>query len=90
MTYFEFIQGFGTPGREDDDFFPERPDPFQDAKRKLTQMVDEGIFDEVDADTASEIVEQVATSDEFDFDFDRTVQLWEWFEDTYDLTEASA
>lgn len=53
-------------------------------------MVDEGIFDEVDADTAAEIVEQVATSDEFDFDFDRTVQLWEWFEDTYDFTEASA
>lgn len=56
MTYFEFIQGFGTPGREDDDCFPDRPDPFWDAQRKLTQMVDEGIFDEVDADTASEIV----------------------------------
>ena len=53
-------------------------------------MVDEGIFDEVDADTASEIVEQIATSDEFDFDFDRTVQLWEWFEAKYEFTEASA
>ena len=52
-------------------------------------MVDEGIFDKVDADTASEIVEQVATSDDFDFDFDRTVQLWEWFEEKYEL-EASA
>ena len=90
MTYFEFIQGFGTPGREDDDCFPDRPDPFWDAQRKLTQMVDEGIFDEVDADTASEIVEQVATSDEFDLDFDRTVQLWEWFEEKYEFTEASA
>lgn len=90
MTYFEFIQGFGTPGREDDDLFPDKTDPFRDAQEKLEEMVDEGIFDEVDADTASEIVEQVATSDEFDFDFDRTVQLWEWFEDAYDFTEASA
>lgn len=67
-----------------------KPDLVWEARQKLTQMVNEGIFDEVDADTASEIVEQVATSDEFDFDFDRTVQLWEWFEDTYDFTEASA
>lgn len=67
-----------------------KPDLVWEARQKLTQMVDEGIFDEVDADTASEIVEQVATSDEFDFDFDRTVQLWEWFEDKYDFTEASA
>lgn len=61
-----------------------------EARQKLTQMVNEGIFDEVDADTASEIVEKVATSDEFDLDFDRTVQLWEWFEEKYDFTEASA
>lgn len=67
-----------------------KPDLVWEARQKLTQMVNEGIFDEVDADTASEIVEKVATSDEFDLDFDRTVQLWEWFEDTYDFTEASA
>lgn len=89
MTYFEFIQGFGTPGREDDDCFPDRPDPFWDAQRKLTQMVEEGIFDEVDADTAAEIVDMVAT-EEFDLDWDGSVKLWEWFEDTYDFTEASA
>lgn len=89
MTYFEFIQGFGTPGREDDDPFHDRPDPFWDAQRKLTQMVDEGIFDEVDADTAAEIVDMVATED-FDLDWDGSVKLWEWFEDTYDFTEASA
>lgn len=89
MTYFEFIQGFGTPGREDDDCFPDRPDPFWDAQRKLTQMVNEGIFDEVDADTAAEIVDMVAT-EEFDLDWDGSVKLWEWFEDTYDFTEASA
>lgn len=89
MTYFEFIQGFGTPGREDDDCFPDRPDPFWEAQRKLTQMVDEGIFDEVDADTAAEIVDMVAT-EEFDLDWDGSVKLWEWFEDTYDFTEASA
>jgi len=67
-----------------------KPDLVWEARQKLTQMVNEGIFDEVDADTASEIVEKVATSDEFDFDFDRTVQLWEWFEEKYDFTEASA
>lgn len=67
-----------------------KPDLVWEARQKLTRMVDEGIFDEVDADTASEIVEQVATSDDFDFDFDRTVQLWEWFEDKYDFTEASS
>lgn len=67
-----------------------KPDLVWEARQKLTQMVEEGIFDEVDADKASEIVEQVATSDEFDFDFDDTVKLWEWFEDTYDFTEASA
>ena len=89
MTYFEFIQGFGTPGREDDDCFPDRLDPFWDAQRKLTQMVEEGIFDEVDADTAAEIVDMVAT-EEFDLDWDGSVKLWEWFEDTYDFTEASA
>ena len=89
MTYFEFIQGFGTPGREDDDCFPDRPDPFWDAQRKLNQMVEEGIFDEVDADTAAEIVDMVAT-EEFDLDWDGSVKLWEWFENTYDFTEASA
>lgn len=67
-----------------------KPDLVWEARQKLTQMVNEGIFDEVDADTASEIVEKVATSDEFDLDFDRTVQLWEWFEEKYDFTEASA
>lgn len=67
-----------------------KPDLVWEARQKLMRMVDEGIFDEVDADTASEIVEQVATSYEFDFDFDRTVQLWEWFEGTFDFTEASA
>lgn len=67
-----------------------KPDLVWEARQKLMRMVDEGIFDEVDADTASEIVEQVATSDEFDLDFDRTVQLWEWFEGRYEFTEASA
>lgn len=67
-----------------------KPDLVWEARQKLTQMVNEGIFDEVDADTASEIVEKVATSDEFDLDFDKTVQLWEWFEEKYDFTEASA
>mgnify|MGYP000637751559 CR=1 FL=1 len=66
-----------------------KPDLVWEARQKLMRMVDEGIFDKVDADTASEIVEQVATSDDFDFDFDRTVQLWEWFEEKYEL-EASA
>lgn len=89
MTYFEFIQGFGTPGREDDDLFPDKTDPFRDAQEKLEEMVDEGIFDEVDADTAAEIVDMVAT-EEFDIDWDGSVKLWEWFEDTYDFTEASA
>lgn len=73
---------------DDDDFFA-RPDPFWDAQRKLTQMVEEGIFDEVNADTAAEIVDMVAT-EEFDLDWDGSVKLWEWFEDTYDFTEASA
>lgn len=50
-------------------------------------MLDDGVFDDVDADTASEIVEKVATSDEFDLDFDNTVKLWEWFEETYDLCD---
>lgn len=89
MTYFEFIQGFGTPGREDDDLFPDKTDPFRDAQEKLEEMVDEGIFDEIDADTAAEIVDMVAT-EEFDLDWDGSVKLWEWFEDTYDFTEASA
>lgn len=89
MTYFEFIQGFGTPGREDDDLFPDKTDPFRDAQEKLEEMVDEGLFDEVDADTAAEIVDMVAT-EEFDLDWDGSVKLWEWFEDTYDFTEASA
>ena len=48
-------------------------------------MLDDGVFDDVDADTASEIVEKVATSSEFDLDFDNTVKLWEWFEGTYDF-----
>lgn len=73
---------------DDDDLFA-RPDPFWDAQMKLTQMVDEGIFDEVDADTASEIVDMVATED-FDLDWDGSVKLWEWFEEKYEFTEASA
>lgn len=88
MCFITYRPGFHM--KPDDDELFARPDPFWDAQRKLIQMVNEGVFDEVDADTASEIVELVATSDEFDFDFDRTVQLWEWFEDTYDFTEASA
>lgn len=73
---------------DDDDLFA-RPDPFWDAQMKLTQMVDEGIFDEVDADTAAEIVDMVAT-EEFDLDWDGSVKLWEWFEEKYEFTEASA
>ena len=88
MCFITYRPGFHMKP-DDDDLFA-RPDPFWDAQMQLTQMVDEGIFDEVDADTASEIVEKVATSDEFDLDFDRTVQLWEWFEEKYDFTEASA
>lgn len=88
MCFITYRPGFHMKP-DDDDLFA-RPDPFWDAQMKLTQMVDEGIFDEVDADTASEIVEKVATSDEFDLDFDRTVQLWEWFEEKYEFTEASA
>lgn len=88
MCFISYRPGFHMKP-DDDDLFA-RPDPFWDAQMKLTQMVDEGIFDEVDADTASEIVEKVATSDEFDLDFDRTVQLWEWFENKYEFTEASA
>lgn len=89
MNFFEYTQGFHPHAGEDDDLWPDRPDPFWDAQRKLTQMVDEGIFDEVDADTAAEIVDMVAT-EEFDLDWDGSVKLWEWFEDTYDFTEASA
>lgn len=85
MNFFEYTQGFHPNAGEDDDLFPERSDPFWDAKRKLDQMLDDGVFDDVDADTASEIVETVATSDEFDLDFDNTVKLWEWFESTYDI-----
>lgn len=85
MNFFEYTQGLHHHAGEDDDLFPERPDPFRDAQRKLDQMLDDGVFDDVDADTASEIVETVATSDEFDLDFDNTVKLWEWFESTYDI-----
>lgn len=85
MRYSEFVQGFGTPCRDDDDLFPDHPNPFSEAQRTLDQMLDDGVFDDVDADTASEIVEKVATSDEFDLDFDNTVKLWEWFESTYEL-----
>lgn len=66
-----------------------KPDLVWEARQKLTRMVDEGIFDEVDADTAAEIVDMVAT-EEFDLDWDGSVKLWEWFEDKYDFTEASA
>ena len=88
MCFISYRPGFHMKP-DDDDLFA-RPDPFWEARQKLMRMVDEGIFDEVDADTASEIVEKVATSDEFDLDFDRTVQLWEWFEGKYEFTEASA
>lgn len=87
MCFITYRPGFHMKP-DDDDLFA-RPDPFWDAQRKLTQMVDEGIFDEVDADTAAEIVDIVATED-FDLDWDGSVKLWEWFEDTYDFTEASA
>nr|DAL32421.1 MAG TPA_asm: hypothetical protein [Caudoviricetes sp.] len=87
MCFITYRPGFYMKP-DDDDLFA-RPDPFWDAQRKLTQMVEEGIFDEVDADTAAEIVDMVAT-EEFDLDWDGSVKLWEWFEDKYDFTEASA
>lgn len=87
MCFITYRPGFHMKP-DDDDFFA-RPDPFWDAQMKLTQMVDEGIFDEVDADKAAEIVDMVAT-EEFDLDWDGSVKLWEWFEDKYDFTEASA
>lgn len=87
MCFITYRPGFHMKP-DDDDLFA-RPDPLWDAQRKLAQMVDEGIFDEVDADTAAEIVDMVAT-EEFDLDWDGSVKLWEWFEDTYDFTEASA
>lgn len=87
MCFITYRPGFHMKP-DDDDLFA-RPDPFWDAQRKLTQMVDEGIFDEVDADTAAEIVDMVAT-EEFDLDWDGSVKLWEWFEEKYDFTEASA
>lgn len=87
MCFITYRPGFHMKP-DDDDLFA-RPDPFWDAQRKLTQLVDEGIFDEVDADTAAEIVDMVAT-EEFDLDWDGSVKLWEWFEDKYDFTEASA
>ena len=89
MCFITYRHGFHMKP-DDDDFLPDRPDPFQDAKRKITQMMDEGIFDEVDADTAAEIVDKVATED-FGLDWDGSVKLWEWVEDTYDFeAEASA
>lgn len=87
MCFITYRPGFHMKP-DDDDLFA-RPDPFWDAQMKLTQMVDEGIFDEVDADTAAEIVDMVAT-EEFDLDWDGSVKLWEWFEEKYDFTEASA
>ena len=87
MCFITYRPGFHMKP-DDDDLFA-RPDPFWDAQRKLTQMVDEGVFDEVDADTAAEIVDMVAT-EEFDLDWDGSVKLWEWFEEKYDFTEASA
>ena len=88
MSFITYRPGFHMKP-DDNDFFPDRPAPFWDAQRKLTQMVEEGIFDDVDADTAAEIVDMVAT-EEFDLDWDGSVKLWEWFEDKYDFTEASA
>ena len=87
MCFITYRPGFHMKP-DDDDFFA-RPDPFWDAQRKLTRMVNEGIFDEVDADTAAEIVDMVAT-EEFDLDWDGSVKLWEWFEEKYEFTEASA
>lgn len=87
MCFITYRPGFHMKP-DDDDLFA-RTDPFWDAQMKLTQMVDEGIFDEVDADTAAEIVDKVATED-FDLDWDGSVKLWEWFEEKYDFTEASA
>lgn len=87
MCFITYRPGFHMKP-DDDDLFA-RPDPFWDAQMKLTQMVDEGIFDEVDADTAAEIVDMVAT-EEFDLDWDGSVKLWEWFEEKYEFTEASA
>ena len=87
MCFITYRPGFHMKP-DDDDLFA-RPDPFWDAQRKFTQMVDEGIFDEVDADTAAEIVDMVAT-EEFDLDWDGSVKLWEWFEEKYEFTEASA
>lgn len=87
MCFITYRPGFHMKP-DDDDFFA-RPDPFWDAQRKLMRMVDEGIFDEVDADTAAEIVDKVATED-FDLDWDGSVKLWEWFEEKYEFTEASA
>lgn len=87
MCFITYRPGFHMKP-DDDDLFA-RPDPFWDAQMKLTQMVDEGIFDEVDADTAAEIVDKVATED-FDLDWDGSVKLWEWFEEKYEFTEASA
>ena len=87
MCFISYRPGFHMKP-DDDDLFA-RPDPFWDAQMKLTQMVDEGIFDEVDADTAAEIVDMVAT-EEFDLDWDGSVKLWEWFEEKYEFTEASA
>ena len=87
MCFITYRPGFHMKP-DDDDLFA-RPAPFWDAQRKLTRMVDEGIFDEVDADTAAEIVDMVAT-EEFDLDWDGSVKLWEWFEEKYEFTEASA
>ena len=87
MCFITYRPGFHMKP-DDDDLFA-RPDPFRDAQMKLTQMVNEGIFDEVDADTAAEIVDMVAT-EEFDLDWDGSVKLWEWFEEKYEFTEASA
>lgn len=87
MCFITYRPGFHMKP-DDDDLFA-RPDPFWDAQMKLTRMVDEGIFDEVDADTAAEIVDMVAT-EEFDLDWDGSVKLWEWFEEKYEFTEASA
>lgn len=87
MCFITYLPGFHMKP-DDDDLFA-RPDPFWDAQMKLTQMVDGGIFDEVDADTAAEIVDMVAT-EEFDLDWDGSVKLWEWFEEKYEFTEESA
>ena len=47
---------------------------YEEGHQLYSQVFEEGIFDEVDADTAAEIVDMVAT-EEFDLDWDGSVKL---------------